>query len=334
MEVMPQAFTAPGGIGAEIDVTVMAYAQWLTEVKEQSSNARYHHQVELDLVRDAITASNGELMEFKRHSSQIVQQLQVQVAEIRAKMTDVFSDIGLQGRHRQEVANTVQVDPRTGAQTLSEQIERLQVDIVQIASSLRALESDVSGLQRALSSCQDHTLLKFGEADKAINILHEGVSGVRQELLTTKGDCKRGQELLGDAINTISKDVAEFQRHTSAIVNKLQCDVYQLDAASRSRMRDVDELHQAQYPSSHNSRQVSERGSDAGLPQMQKDVLRMFSASAAESLASEPRSTRQDAEGGSAQAINTLKIGPARYPVPAAPAASAGVTMSDRAGNL
>merc|ERR1719440_149447 len=91
-----------GGIAdpslGDVDVTVMAYAQWLSEMKQQATNTRYQSQAELDIMRDAINANNGELVDFKRHSSQVVQQLQGQVTEIRARLSDAFAEMAQQNR--------------------------------------------------------------------------------------------------------------------------------------------------------------------------------------------------------------------------------------------
>merc|ERR1719264_1506328 len=90
-----------GGLG-DVDVTVMAYAQWLSEMKQQAMIARYQQQAELDLIRDAISQSNGELSEFKRHSTTVVKQLQAQVSEMRAKLGDILTDLAQHSRQRLE----------------------------------------------------------------------------------------------------------------------------------------------------------------------------------------------------------------------------------------
>lgn len=237
--LLPNAFGDPGGFGnnADLDVTVMAYAQWLSEMKQQANNARYHQQAELDLVRDAIGASNGELNEFKRHSTQVVQQLQAQVSELRAKLANVFAGIAEQNRQqnglRDVVASqTTQMD--TGRRTLAEQVDKLQADVVQVASGLRAMESEVENVRKALGSSQEQTVLKFGEVDQAMNVFHGSVGSVRQEIADTKQDWKRGQDLLGQAISTLSQDFADFQKQTSMVMNKLQSDVYNVETVGRS----------------------------------------------------------------------------------------------------
>merc|ERR1719199_1248211 len=151
--------------GADVDVTVMAYAQWLSEMKQQASNSRYQQQAELDLMRDAINANNGELVDFKRHSSQVVQQLQGQVTEIRAKLSDAFQEMATQSRQRtemeqktsnvigglQQAVNSRQLDLDSNRRTWTEQIERLSGEV---ESKLVGLEGEVGNIKRALGSSQ------------------------------------------------------------------------------------------------------------------------------------------------------------------------------------
>jgi len=233
-----------GEPGADVDVTVMAYAQWLSEMKQQATNARYQQQAELDLMRDAINANNGELVDFKRHSSQVVQQLQGQVTELRAKLSDAFAELAQQSRLRteteqrtskvieglQQVLNTRQMDIDSNRRTWTEQIERLSSDV---DLKLQSLDGEVGNIKKALGSSQEQTIIKFGEVDKAMSIFHGNIQGTRQELTDTREDWKKSQDLLGQAISTLSQDLADFQKHASTVMNKLQSDAYHFEELGR-----------------------------------------------------------------------------------------------------
>merc|ERR1719310_232726 len=143
--------------GGDVDVTVMAYAQWLSEMKQQATNARYQQQAELDLMRDAINANNGELVDFKRHSSQIVQQLQNQVSEIRAKLADTIAEMAQHNRQRsdaeqrtssaigglQQAMGSRQDTSDSSSKTLKEKLDRLSSDV---ESKLRSLEGEIGNV--------------------------------------------------------------------------------------------------------------------------------------------------------------------------------------------
>jgi chromosome segregation ATPase len=236
-----RGFVEPGG---DVDVTVMAYAQWLSEMRQQATNTRYQQQAELDLMRDAINANNGELVDFKRHSSQIVQQLQNQVSEIRAKLADTIAEMAQHNRQRsdaeqrtssaigglQQAMGSRQDTSDTSSKTLKEKLDRLSSDV---EAKLRSLEGEVGNVKRAVGSVQDQTIAKFSEVDKAMTIFHGNISGSRQELADTREDWKKSHDMLGQAISTLSQDLADFQKHSSTSMNKLQSDTYALEEIGR-----------------------------------------------------------------------------------------------------
>merc|ERR1719159_782289 len=88
-------------------------------------------------------------------------------------------------------------------------------------------------MRKALGSSHEQTIGKFSEVDKAMSLFHGSVNTVRSELQETKQDWKRGQDLLGQAISTLSQDLADFQKHASTVMNKLQSDVYLLEETGR-----------------------------------------------------------------------------------------------------
>merc|ERR1719336_2163239 len=58
-----------------------------------------------------------------------------------------------------------------------------------------------------------------------MSMFHSNVAGVRQDLADTKQDWQRSQDLLGQAITTMSQDFADFQKHISTVMNKVQSDM-------------------------------------------------------------------------------------------------------------
>lgn len=75
--------------------------------------------------------------------------------------------------------------------------------------------------------------MKFGEMDKAMGIFHGNITGNKQELTDTREDWKKSQDLLGQAISTLSQDLADFQKHASTVMNKLQSDAYHFEEIGR-----------------------------------------------------------------------------------------------------
>merc|ERR1719440_1099039 len=95
------------------------------------------------------------------------------------------------------------------------------------------IESEVGNVKRALGSGQEQTIMKFSEVDKAMSIFHGNINGARQELTDTKEDWKKSQDLLGQAISTLSQDLADFQKHATTVMNKIQFDGHHFEELGR-----------------------------------------------------------------------------------------------------
>jgi len=188
------------GLGGA-DVTATAGGAWLAD-------AQGSQQAELDLLRDAVHANSCELLEFKRYSTQVLQQVQTQVAEVRSKLSDVFPE-GLRHVGQSNVA--------AGRLTLAEQVERLRTEVQSFSSGALQVEA----------------VAKFSEVDKALALLRSGISGLRQGLTDAQQDWRKGQEHLGQAVSTLSQDFSDSQKHSSTMANKLRSDVFRVEEASR-----------------------------------------------------------------------------------------------------
>jgi len=239
-----------GGAGQArtgMDATVMAYASWLSEMKQQAASAQYQQQAEFDLMRDAIRASSSELVDFKRHSTQVVQQLQMQVSEVRAKMSQVFSQIESESRKLveteqrtgealgglREVFHSRHTDLDSGRRTLAERVDRLQSDVARLVKDSSLVQGRAHNLHSVLEGSQEQTVKKFSEVDQAMCMFHNSVNSLRHDLAETQQDWKKGQDLLGQAISSLSQDFADFQKHSSTVLNKLQSDVFHTEELGR-----------------------------------------------------------------------------------------------------
>merc|ERR1719326_996234 len=110
-----------------------------------------------------------------------------------------------------------------------------------------------------------------------MSLFHGSVNAVRTELNETKQDWKKGQDLLGQAISTLSQDLADFQKHMNAVMNKLQSDVYKLeeqDRGSKERMNRMESqmsgMQQNLYSTANDL--ILMKGGQSDEPRRTKDV--------------------------------------------------------------
>merc|ERR1719169_319886 len=105
---MQAAAAAPGAPGGEdIDVAVLQYAQWLSEIKE------------------GMTTNSLQLADFKRHCTSVQQQLLTQVTELREKLSDCFAEIATLARQKAEVDLRAQQELQTFREVLTTKTREL-----------------------------------------------------------------------------------------------------------------------------------------------------------------------------------------------------------------
>ncbi|CAK0795756.1 unnamed protein product, partial [Prorocentrum cordatum] len=151
------------------------------------------------------------------------------------------------------------------AEPLTKQLARLQHETTRVASGLRAVEAGVEELRRASSAeavqaastqqaaeanteqlrrCLDagmsSTRARLEQAEQAISTLRAGASSHQEVLAETKQDWRRGQELLGEAIRTLSEDLASVQRSVGTTLSQLEARV---DHLAECRRGDLDKLN-------------------------------------------------------------------------------------------
>eukprot|EP00435_Cladocopium_sp_Y103_P007450 s1946_g2.t1 len=85
----PSATSASFTSLSDVDSTVLAYAQWLSELQQHANQAKYHQKAELEVLRDSVSAQNVELNDFKRHCMGSLQQIQQQVSDLKLTMAEV-----------------------------------------------------------------------------------------------------------------------------------------------------------------------------------------------------------------------------------------------------
>lgn len=92
----------------DLDVTVLAFAQWLSDMRSRSNASLQQMLAEMGMIRNGITQNNSDLTEFKRNTATVQQQMQSQICDLRDKLTDAYTEIAnmkkSKGHFEQELA--------------------------------------------------------------------------------------------------------------------------------------------------------------------------------------------------------------------------------------
>lgn len=233
---------------SDVDSTVLAYAQWLSELQQHANQAKYHQKAELEVLRESVSAQNVELNDFKRHCMGSIQQIQQQVSDLKLTMADLqrsVSEMKIQVK-----TNLTELQDLGLGDPFSEGSPVARSPVPNSAARSSA-GLEISKLYRIIREVQEMTLAKFGEVDEAMKILHGHSNALQKDLQGSHADWKKSQELLSQAVAGLSQDLGDFRQHVSSTTQKSQTEILQLqegqqvDAECLSRLElQVSALHQ------------------------------------------------------------------------------------------
>merc|ERR1719515_647903 len=132
----------------DLDVTVLAFAQWVSEMKTRQHNSQHQMQAEMSIIRNAIATNNTDLADFKRHSASIQQQMQSEISEIRESLSNVFMEITAAVRNNASADQDIKLK----IQSLNEQAVRNETAFAQLAD---AADQSQSKLRNAVQEMQN-----------------------------------------------------------------------------------------------------------------------------------------------------------------------------------
>jgi len=246
----------------DVDSTVLAYAQWLSELQQHANQAKYHQKAELEVLRESVSAQNSELNDFKRHCMGAIQQIQQQVSDLKMTVADLQRSVSEMKLHVSTMKSNVSEVKSNVSEIRAERDLGLGPDPFSDAGSPAARLSpsstsrgtaavEISKLYRIIRGVQEQTLSKFAEVDEAMKILHGNSATLQKDLQGSHKDWTKSQELLSQTIGSISQDLGEFQQHVTGNTKQSQVDILQLqegrrtDAERLSRVElQVSALHQ------------------------------------------------------------------------------------------
>ncbi|CAE7309063.1 ELMOD3 [Symbiodinium sp. CCMP2592] len=255
VSAVPQAAPVPtpvphqqSSIGSEnmldVDVTVLAFAQWVMELKNKSSNSQKSLQIELNTIKNAINGNHSDLADFKRHGAAIQQQMQSEINEIRESLSSVFMEITAAVRNNAAADQ----DLKMKIQMLNEQAVRNETAFAQLAdaadqsqSKLRAaaqemqqfserMRDDLASLNQKTDTLQGTVL---DRADQLKSETDQLSQDLRTQLEKRKVQLqKMVQDVvnIGESLQGLVNDFGGVKRESGATQTRLNSSLYSLDA--------------------------------------------------------------------------------------------------------
>eukprot|EP00441_Pelagodinium_beii_P039140 CAMPEP_0197648430 /NCGR_PEP_ID=MMETSP1338-20131121/27746_1 /TAXON_ID=43686 ORGANISM="Pelagodinium beii, Strain RCC1491" /NCGR_SAMPLE_ID=MMETSP1338 /ASSEMBLY_ACC=CAM_ASM_000754 /LENGTH=339 /DNA_ID=CAMNT_0043222421 /DNA_START=36 /DNA_END=1055 /DNA_ORIENTATION=+ len=226
----------------DLDVTVLAFAQWLSEMKLRSNSSLQQMLAEMGIIRNGITSNNTDLTEFKRNTATVQQQMQSQISDLRDKLTDAYTEIANTKKTKSQFEQEVHAE----CQSLSEQLQfktleletlkkayahthqQLQQQIIQLqqeANELRMRNDDAS---RQNHQSFEQNVNKVSEVEMASQYANNELKRLRSDhdlaLTNVADNMNRWNETLRD----LSKEFHDFQKVMTVNQQRLQSGLWEV----------------------------------------------------------------------------------------------------------
>lgn len=247
----------------ETDMTVQAFAQWLTELKGRSSRTLQEMLSEMSIIRDGITSNNMELTDFKRHSTGISQQMQAQLTDLREKLTNAFGEITALVKQKTQSDQEMMQDINSLQENMScktselEALKRsysqahaqLQSSLIQIQNHLQVTNGEVQAARTSCERVHRETTQRFMDIDENLRSLEDelsvGNAENRNQMLQLQEEIAR----IHDSLVSVNAEFLDHKRATNSAHNKLQSQVWSLEEGRKRQQQGGDYQHLQQAAS-------------------------------------------------------------------------------------
>jgi len=233
----------------DMDVTVLAFAQWVTEMKTRQHGSQHQMQAEMSIIRNAIAANDTDLTDFKRHSATIQQQMQAEISEVRESLSSVFMEITTAVRNnaasdrdmklklqalkeqsvRNETAFAQLADAADQSQTkLRNAVQELQDSSERVSEELKGLTRTTDTLESVLSGEADGLSMKLDQLGQDHHVqLERGKEHVRKMVSDVM--------LIGESLQSLVADFGEQKRLAAESQGKLKASLAAIEDRRRKQ---------------------------------------------------------------------------------------------------
>lgn len=234
-----------GGIGGQdLDVTVLAFAQWLSEMKLRSSSSLQQMLAEMGIIRNGITSNNTDLTEFKRNTATVQQQMQSQISDLRDKLTDAYTEIANLKKTKSQFEQEVHAEYQSVAEQLqfktlelealkkayAQTHQQLQQQIIQLQSEVNDLRMRSDDNSRQNHHSYEASVNKVSEVEMAAQYNNSEMKRLRQDHDNSISNLAENMNRWNETLRDLSKEFHDFQKVMNVNQQRLQSSVWEIQA--------------------------------------------------------------------------------------------------------
>lgn len=228
----------------DLDVTVLAFAQWLSEMRSRSNASLQQMLAEMGIIRNGITSNNTDLTEFKRNTATVQQQMQSQISDLRDKLTDAYTEIANIKKTKSQFEQEVHAE----YQSLSEQLQfktleletlkkayahthqQLQQQIIQLQNETNELRMRGDDAHRQNHLSTEQHVNKVGEVEMSAQYANNELKRLRSEHDQAISNLAENMNRWNDTLRDLSKEFHDFQKVMNVNHQRIQSSLWDVQA--------------------------------------------------------------------------------------------------------
>jgi len=228
----------------DLDVTVLAFAQWLSEMRSRSNSSLQQMLAEMGIIRNGITSNNTDLTEFKRNTATVQQQMQSQISDLRDKLTDAYTEIA----HLKKGKSSFEQEVHAEYQSLSEQLQfktleletlkkayahthqQLQQQIIQLQTEVNELRLRGDDAHRQTHLTYEQNVSKVSEVEMAAQYANAEMKRLRSDHDQAIANLAENMNRWNDTIRDLSKEFHDFQKVMNVNHQRVQSSLWDVQA--------------------------------------------------------------------------------------------------------
>eukprot|EP01066_Platyproteum_vivax_P014710 Platyproteum_vivax@DN6575_c0_g1_i2.p1 len=227
---------------ADIDMSVLSFAHWLTEVKRQSNDRLNQLAADISAIDYTITMHNTDLTEFKRNSSIVQQQMQNQVVVVRDKLNEAFTKLTnmvkskvhfqqeveaeYQGLAEQLQFKTLEIE--TLKKAYADANDNLNNQIIVLKEELTSTKQRLDAQQKSNDVTHEHDLNKIAMVELGMHSTHQEVEKMRDDHSKSFDTIDNQAGALTAEVEKLQKELKNFQTIVHSSNLKLQTSMWNI----------------------------------------------------------------------------------------------------------
>merc|ERR1719183_80996 len=230
----------------DLDVTVLAFAQWLSEMRSRSNASLQQMLAEMGIIRNGITSNNTELTEFKRNTATVQQQMQSQISDLRDKLTDAYTEIANVKKTKSQFEQEVHAEYQSMAEQLQFRTletetlkkayatthQQLQQQIIHIQSEVNEVRMRGDDAYRQSHVNNESSTGKVAEIEMATQYANTELKRVRSDHDQAISNLAENMNRWNDTLRDLSKEFHDFQKVMNVNQQRIQSSLWDVQAKS------------------------------------------------------------------------------------------------------